>query len=51
MEMCVVMRYGLTITGYLQIVTRFGYLFVFVVLVSIIEDYLSVEDHILSAQF
>ena len=29
----------------------FGYFFVFVVLVSIMEDYLSVEDHILPAQF
>ena len=30
---------------------HFGYLFVFVVLVSIMEDYLSAEDHILLAQF
>ena len=33
MEMCVVIRYGLIIRGYLPIVTHFGYLFVFAVLV------------------
>ena len=49
--MCIVVQYGLTIRGYLPIVTHFGYLFEFVVLVSVIEDYLSVEDHILPAQF
>ena len=46
------------ITGYLQIVIHsiwttylihFGYLFVFVVLVSIMEGYLSAEDHMNSA--
>ena len=51
MEMCVVIRYGLIIRGYLPIVTHFGYLFVFAVLVSIMEDYLSAEDHVLPAQF
>ena len=49
--MCVVIRYGLIIRGYLPIVTHFGYLFVFVVLVSIMEDYLPAEDHVLPAQF
>ena len=39
------------ITGYLPIVTHFCYLFVFVVLVSIMEGYLSAGDHILLAQF
>ena len=51
MEMCVVIRYGLIIRGYLPIVTHFGYLFVFAVLVSIMKDYLSAEDHVLPAQF
>ena len=50
-EMCVVIRYGLIIRGYLPIDTHFGYLFVFVVLVSIMEDYLSMEDHIMATQF
>ena len=39
MEMCVVIRYGLIITAYLPIVTHFGHLFVFIVLVSIMEGY------------
>ena len=51
MGMCVAIRYGLIIRGYLPIVTHFGYLFVFVVLVSIMEDYLLGEDHILLAWF
>ena len=51
MEMCVIIRFGLRIRYYLPIVTHFSYLFVFVVLVSIMEDYLSAEDHILPAQF
>ena len=51
MEMCVVIRYGLIITVHLPIVAHFGYLFVFIVLVSIMEDCLSAEDHILPAQF
>ena len=49
MEMCVIFRYGLIIRGYLPIVTNFCYLFVFVVSVSIMENYLSAEDHILPA--
>ena len=51
MEMCVVIRYGLTIRGYLPIVTRIDYFCVFVVLGSIMEDYLSAEDDILATQF
>ena len=51
MEMYVVIRYGLIIRGYLPISTQFGYLFAFVVSVSIMEDYLPAEDHILLPQF
>ena len=40
--MCVVIRLFI---GDLPIVTRFDYLCVFVVLDSIMEDYLSAEDH------
>ena len=43
MEMCVVIRCGLIIRGYLPTVTHFGYLFVLAVLVSIMEDYLVVD--------
>ena len=50
-EMCVVIRYGLIIRGYLPIFTHFGCFFVFVILVSMVEDYLSAQDHILPAQF
>ena len=50
MEMWVVTQYGLIIRGNVPVVTNFGYFFVFVILVSIMEDYLSAEDRILSAQ-
>ena len=46
MEMRAVIRYILIIRGYLPMVTHFGYLFVFVVLVSIKEDYLSAENQL-----
>ena len=47
METC----YGLIIRVYLPIVTHFCHLFVFDVSVSIMEDYLSAEEHILVTQF
>ena len=50
---CVVSRYGLMIRGHmcqlLHIVVNF--LWLYVALVSIVEDYLSAEDHTLSVQF
>ena len=39
------------IRSYLPIVARFDYLCVFVVLDSVVEDYLLEEDHILAAHF
>ena len=50
MEMCVAIQYGIIIRGYSPIVTLFGYPFVFVVLVFIMEDCLSAEDYVLPAQ-
>ena len=50
MEMYVVIRNGLIITGCLPIVTHFGYQFGFVVLVSIMKNYLPPEDHFPPAQ-